>query len=190
MKNLKYFVLPLLLFSFVNQNLLYSAREPGQCGAFAPTVWTDPLLLESGVKYEKLSEHERDCATEGKTGVCYCRVTLGVVTKYNFEGEIKADWFGLTGGWANETTVSAEDIKDLSTNTPGNCVGPMWGYKKRDYKQKCIIRIPKDTVLLYCPPCSSNSIATTLLESPYVTCASSEHGTYEPPLKVGDAICE
>jgi hypothetical protein len=193
MKNLTYFVLSLLVFSFVNQNLLYS-RSPYPCGIIdgilGLTEWIGPLDLNSGIKYEKLSEHEKDCATEGRSGVCNCHVTLGVISKYQFEGEVKADWFGLTGSWAEETTVSAEDTKNLSTTAPGDCVGPMWGYKKRNYEQKCKIRVPTGSTALYCQPCSSNSVLSTLFKSPYVTCSSSEHEEYEPALKTGNAVCE
>jgi hypothetical protein len=193
MKILKYFVLPLLFFSFVNQNLLYS-RSPYSCSIIDSilglTEWIGPLDLSSGTKYEKLSEHEKDCATEGRSGVCNCHITLGIVSKYQFEGTVNADWFGLTAGWETETTVSAEDIKNLSTTTPGDCVGPMWGYKKRDYQQKCKIKVPTGSTALYCQPCSSNSIVSTLFKSPYVTCSSSEHNEYEPALKTENEVCE
>jgi hypothetical protein len=111
-----------------------------------------------------------------------------VVSKYQFEGAVEAGWFELGGSWATETTVSAEDVKNLTTTTSGECVGPMWGYKKRDYHQKAKVKVVG--VHFYCEPCADNSTVSTLLKSPYVTCSSKEYEEYVPALKTGTIVCE
>ena len=70
-----------------------------RCGWLDPTEWKGPYVLEQGKKYENLSEHEEDCATEGKKGKCYCKVTLTQQQTYSFIGEVQAEWFGLQAGW-------------------------------------------------------------------------------------------
>ncbi len=89
-----------VLFSFFTVFLCQdtSAREPHACGWFTSKKWTNPREIESGIKYEKLSEHTRDCATEGKKGVCNCEVSLESRKKYHLEGEIDAKYFGLSAG--------------------------------------------------------------------------------------------
>jgi hypothetical protein len=186
MKSVSYFLITLLLLFFTN-NTSNAERLPFACTSSDPTEIIGPLNLVVGTSYEKLSEHVKDCATEGKNGVCNCHVTIESALKYRFEGSAQVSWFGLAAGWETETTATAEDTKNLTTTTSGECVGPMWGYLKRDFQQKCKIKVPKNLNNHYCTPC--NSQVSTLYRSPYVTCAYEEHEEFEPSLKSGNAIC-
>jgi hypothetical protein len=185
----KYIIAFVLFCTYYSNNVCWAAGV--DCGWLATTEWKGPYLLVSGKKYENLSEHEENCATEGKKGKCYCRVTLTQQQTYSFIGEAQAGWFGLQAGWESQTTASAEDIKDLETTTPGECVGPMWGYKIRDFGQKYTYRrkigggIPN-----YCLPCSDNVKISTLLKGPRVTCSSTQHSDeYDPSLKDTSDVC-
>jgi hypothetical protein len=178
-----------VVFTCLNQAALF-ARNPYNCTYWTSTEWTDPTILSEGIKYELLSEHEEDCATESKKGVCICRVTMQARKKYHFEGTVNAGWFGLAAGYEDEMTAAAEDYKPLEASKDGECVGPMWGYLKWNFKQMAKVRITSGTKAFYCTPCSSNSVVSTLLDTPRVTCSSKEYKKYDPPRKEGDDICK